>query len=114
MSFGTVILKPSLTRLPNYTGCNLENKKLVFSCSSCGTSVNHIFDNSEFSKTETSQLVKIFNIPLVGKSHDGGWPNFQKSECQNCSKKYAVYIGVNETSNSVYTLTLQGAVEIEN
>lgn len=116
MQLGALILKPSYSRLPSYQGCDLAGASGIFPCSECGTSIAVSFGSllrreNVIDKAAQPRLFQLFEIPAVGKSHDGGWPVFDKVTCAGCEKSFFVYVGVNETSNSVYAFTLQGVVE---
>jgi hypothetical protein len=77
-------------------------------------SFSNILNSEETLTTENIDLAKgFFGISLVGKSHDGGWPEFRKINCTSCNNEYIAYIGVKETSNSVYGITFQGVAQIE-
>ena len=118
METGSVILKPSYSRPPNWQGCDLTEALADFSCSRCGSSIEVRFGRflrreRSIDKQEEAALEALFEIPIVGKSHDGGWPRFDLIACGECDATFAVYVGVNETSNSVYAFTLQGIVEAQ-
>src|SRR5690606_30995310 len=107
----------SYSRPPNWQGYDLSEALADFSCSRCGNGIGvrfsrflrrgHLVD-----KQQEAALEAIFDISMVGKSHDGGWPRFDLVACAKCGAEFAVYVGAKETSNSVYAFTLQGVVEI--
>lgn len=118
LKFGNIILLPSWTRPYTYQGYDLSEASGKFGCSDCVATVvvpfsDLLSNDDSLSDDIEKALCKKFNVPIVGKSHDGGWPKFKKVECTSCGKRYVAYIGVHETSNSVYGITLQGVIQFD-
>ena len=57
------------------------------------------------------EIRELFELNLVGKSHDGGWPSILPVVCESCGARFLVYAGFYETPNSFFTVTLQCVVE---
>jgi hypothetical protein len=93
----------------------------TFACSRCNypltveyaALINLAFTwEDAFGKTFTADAKSFYGIGIAGKSPDGGWPSMTKIECANCQTMFLVYAGVNEASNSVYFVTMQGITEL--
>jgi len=118
VKFGEIILNPSWTRPYTYQGHDLSDGTGVFGCVNCQEKIvvpfSNLLENKKSIDEETENtLCKLFDVPIVGKSHDGGWPRFENVVCASCGQGYVAYIGVNETSNSVYGVTLQGVIQCD-
>ena len=75
--------------------------------------INQVFGWEQHLGEELAAEAKeFFRIGIVGKSPDGGWPSIVKVQCSECRTVHLVYAGVNEVSNSVHFVTLQGIAEI--
>jgi hypothetical protein len=68
--------------------------------------------NDAFAETFAAAVRSFYAIGVVGKSPDGGWPSMLQVKCSNCKTPFLVYAGVNEVSNSVYFVTMQGITEL--
>ena len=75
---------------------------------------NRVFGwEQDISEDLAAEAKEFYGIGVVGKSQDGGWPSMIKVECPYCKTMHLVYAGVDEVSNSVYFVTLQGIVEVK-
>lgn len=118
VKFGNIILNPSWTRPLTYQGHDLSSGSGVFGCTYCKEKVvvpfSNLLEKKDSVRNETEDaLCKVFDVPIVGKSHDGGWPIFKNVVCASCGHRYIAYLGVNETSNSFYGVTLQGVIQCD-
>ena len=120
MKFGKRILLPSYTRKKDYRSWVDEDRDYYFGCVRCSAEIPISFQStigaiywSHRYDPQTVELIrKHFDLNLVGKSHDDGWPAVFQVACQSCELEYLVYAGVDEVSNSVYTVVIQGISEI--
>lgn len=119
MDFGQEIKKPSLQSNPDYiTGKTEGRKSYKFECTECGNKLKISFQRqikfhwigktNSISETEHSELIDYYGIGLSKKSHDGGFPVFDKISCKNCKQEYFTYSGVREFNNSAYIIYIQG------
>lgn len=122
MALGKILIKPSFSKLGTYHGPEPEDSEGKFGCSQCGADV--VFNLAPFAaqgwgvdkslpQELERELSRIFDVPIVGRSHDGGFPSYRLVACPSCGSKYVVYSGVDETSNSVWKITVQGIVEYD-
>lgn len=124
MKFGKSQLTPSYTRKPNFRSYESAEKHFVFACTQCAQSVtveydtliNGVFSRSQWKQdlgeTLAAEALRFYDVGIVGKSQDGGWPSMIKIECSNCKTLFLVYAGVNEFCNGAYLVTMQGITEI--
>jgi hypothetical protein len=121
MRLGKSKLLPSYTRKPNFTSHESKERHFEFDCINCAEPVvveydlliNRVFGWEKHVGEElAAELKEFYRIGVVGKSQDGGWPSMVKVECHNCKAMHLIYAGVNEVSNSVYFVTLQGITEL--
>ncbi len=119
--FGRSLLEPSYSRLPTWQGSELNLAKTDFACASCNARVPvsisalvaGVLDWERQLGGELSVAAgRHFDLGVVRRSKDGGWPAMIRVRCKACDAWYLVYAGVDETSNSVWTVTLQGIVEL--
>lgn len=117
------IKKPTYVAKPDFqTGKGDSSMPYHFNCSSCGSPVEismerQIANNwkgktDEIKDDDLNQLKEYYSIGLSGKSHEGGFPVFDKISCSNCHKKYITYCRVLEHSHSVYSVQVQGVIKI--
>ena len=122
MALGKILITPSFSRPGTYHGPAPEESEGKFGCSRCGADI--AFSLAPFAaqgwgvdkalpQDLEKALSEIFDVPTVGKSHDGGWPSYRLVVCSNCGSKYIVYSGVDETSNSIWKITVQGVIEYD-
>ncbi|MGD9589789.1 MAG: hypothetical protein AB7Q37_16870 [Pyrinomonadaceae bacterium] len=121
MKFGIDLVSPSYTRTPTYDSLNAQAQSYEFDCIRCSMRIvidfTDILNNEsqwpyDFDKVTENQIRLHFDMNMVGKSPDGGWPKIITRRCIGCSVKYMLYAGVNEVANSVYKITIQGITEI--
>tara|TARA_R110000868_G_scaffold410622_2_gene699274 strand:+ start:293 stop:667 length:375 start_codon:yes stop_codon:yes gene_type:complete len=124
MKLETEIKKPSHQSEPDYiTGKKDELESFEFECTNCGTDIEIDFQrqikynwngNTDLiSESERTELKKYYGIGLSEKSHDGGYPVFDKIICKTCGVEYLTYCGVREFSNSAYSIHVQGIQKIK-
>ncbi len=123
MELGLEIQKPSYQSKPDFvTGKTDKIKAYQFQCANCKTHIEIDFQRQiEYNWTgntdlisdyERTELKKHYGIELSKKSHDGGFPVFDKVNCKNCGQLYVTYCGVTEFSNSAYSIHVQGIGKI--
>jgi len=121
MKFGKSILSPSYTRPPAFKNIEAGEKFYSFACINCNQTISVEFDSliqqgyswqDAFGEKLADKIKEFYRIGVVGKSQDGGYPSMILVECGNCKTDYLVYAGVEEVSNSVYVVTMQGITEI--
>jgi hypothetical protein len=121
MKFGKPTLSPSYTRKPNFKSHESKETHFEFVCSNCEAPIvvefnlltNRVFGwEQDIGEGLAAEAKEFYRIGVVGKSQDGGWPSMIKVECPYCKTMHLVYAGVDEVSNSVYFVTLQGIIEI--
>jgi hypothetical protein len=122
LRIGEVLLKPSFSREPQFSSLRPSSPSYSWECVSCGGAVSLGFQRmladglydgqSEFGADDWQLLRESCGIGLVGKSHDGGWPWFRRVPCPQCGRSYIVYVGVDEPSNSIYTITVQSVLAV--
>lgn len=117
---GRVVLRPSVSRGPDYDVTKECGRFYQFACVDCGRSVTIdlakflSFDTARdeiFGSGHASAIHAHFEFNLVGKSHDGGWPRLRMEPCPHCGTRYLVYAGIREPSNSHSLVTVQGITE---
>ena len=121
MKFGKSVLSPSYTRQPDFKNIKAGEKFYSFACANCNQTISVEFDSligqsyslqETFGKKLADEIKEFYQIGVVGKSQDGGYPSMITVECGSCKTNYLVYAGVEEVSNSVYVVTMQGITEI--
>jgi hypothetical protein len=123
MDLGEEAKKPSYQSEPSFVTGKTENiKSFGFECATCGGQVkidfqrqiNYSWDGKTdlISEVEETELKKLYGIGLTEKSHDGGFPVFDKVTCKNCGEQYVTYCGVREVSNSAFVIHVQGIQKI--
>ena len=121
MKFGRTKLSPSYTRKPIFKSHESKERRFEFACVNCGELIaveynqliNQVFGwEQNIGEDLAAEAKEFYSIGVVGKSPDGGWPSIVKVQCPKCKTKHLVYAGVDEVSNSVYFVTLQGITEI--
>ena len=114
-------LSPSYTRRPNFKSHESKERQFEFGCINCDEPalveysllINRVFGwEQDIGEELASEAKEFYGIGMVGKSQDGGWPSMVKMQCPNCKTLHLIYAGVDEVSNSVYLVTLQGITEI--
>jgi hypothetical protein len=121
VKFGKAELLPSYTRKPNFKSHESKERRFEFGCANCSSPIaveydhliNQVFGwEQNVGEELAAEAKEFYGIGIVGKSPDGGWPSMVKAQCSRCKTVHLVYAGVNEVSNSVYFVTLQGIAEI--
>ncbi|MBA2501315.1 MAG: hypothetical protein H0V27_00405 [Pyrinomonadaceae bacterium] len=121
MTFGRSKLLPSYTRKPNFKSHESKKRYFEFRCVNCDEPlaveynllINQVFGwEQHIGEALAAEAKEFYRVGIVRKSQDGGWPSMTKVQCSNCKITHLVYAGVNEVSNSVYFVTLQGITEI--
>ena len=119
--FGRLLVEPSYSRTPTWQGSDLDLAEHRFPCASCKADVSvgirslvaAAWNWERELGTELSEAAAaFFDLGVVRKSKDGGWPAMVRVSCRACKAAYLVYSGVTETSNSVYAVTVQAVVEL--
>jgi hypothetical protein len=114
-------LSPSYTRKPTFKSHESNEKHFEFGCIHCGEQIaveynlliNRVFGwEQHLGEGLASEAKALYGIGMSGKSPDGGWPSIVKVQCPKCLTEHLIYAGVDEASNSVYVVTLQGITEI--
>ena len=67
--------------------------------------------STKIGKELFEKLKKFYNIGLLNKSIDGGFPVFDKIECKKCGIEYITYSGVREYYNSLYYVIVNGILK---
>ncbi len=121
MKFGKSTLSPSYTRPPDFKSHKAGEKFYSFACANCNQTIAVEFNSlimqgyswqEAFGEKLSDEIKEFYRIGVVGKSQDGGFPSMIIVECGGCETDYLVYAGVEEVSNSVYVVTMQGIIEI--
>jgi hypothetical protein len=96
-------------------------KTFKFTCINCQKKVELKYKSiigkefgwhEEFNEKTYEEIKQFYNMNAVNKTPDGGWTAVSKCQCNNCKTEYLIYAGVDEYSNSLYKITLQGITEI--
>lgn len=121
MKFGKSSLVPSYSRKPDFRTSKSHASAYEFFCIQCRTSNTIEYDRiikavslweEEWKAACVTDAKDHFRIGVVGKSQDGGWPSMVIVACEACGAEHLIYAGVNEVSNSMYTVIIQGVTEI--
>ena len=114
------IKRQTTLRDPDFVTGKKENKPFKFNCDVCNSAITIDFDrqinNSWTGRTEKMNeedvkgLRSFYGIGLSGKSHDGGFPIFDRVTCIKCGANFLTYCGVVEGSNSAYAVTVNGII----
>jgi hypothetical protein len=121
VKFGKSKLSPSYTRPPSFKSHESKETHFGFGCVNCDAPIlvefnlltSQVFGWPQaVGEALAAEAKEFFGIGMVGKSQDGGWPSMIKVQCPDCKTTYLVYAGIDEVSNSVYFVTLQGIAEI--
>jgi hypothetical protein len=122
VKFGKSKLSPSYTRKPSFKSHESKETHFEFGCINCEAPIVVEFNlltnrvsrwEQEVGEDFAAEAKEFYKIGVVGKSQDGGWPSMIRVQCPYCKTTHLVYAGVDEVSNSVYFVTLQGIVEIK-
>ena len=117
MKIGKPIVGPSYSREPAYKTGDDKTLEYEWQCTTCHGQIAIRYSDiapgkRAFSEAEIQELKDYFKIGYVGKSQDGGWPEFLKVPCPRCNTVFVVYAGVKEPANSFLLVTIQGIAEI--
>ena len=121
MKFGKSVLSPSYTRSPDFISHKTGEKFYNSACVNCNQTISIEFDSlirqsyswqDALGEKLVAETKEFYRIGVVGKSQDGGFPSMIIIECKSCKTDYLIYAGVEEISNSVYVVTMQGITEI--
>lgn len=121
MKFGIDIVTPSYTRTPTYDSTNGLGSLYEFDCISCKSRIAIDFKKiirgehrwlEDFDEATQKQISNHFDMNAVGKSPDGGWPVLKVCRCENCISEYLIFAGIQEVSNSIYKITMQGITKL--
>jgi len=119
--FGARIVSPDLTRPPSFDVLHPHTREYRFDCAACGTVIQIDLDailsedgrvDSILGAENAAAIRAHFDLNMVGKSHDGGWPRFHVERCSSCRTAYLIYVGVKEPSNSRFLVTMQGITQL--
>ena len=111
------MLSPSYTRPPDFKIIEAGEKFYSFACTNCNQTISVEVDSlirqsyswqDVFGKKLADEIKDFYRIGVVGKSQDGGYPSISIEKCDSCKTDYLVYAGIQEVSNSVYVVTVQG------
>ncbi|WP_187264371.1 hypothetical protein [Pontibacter beigongshangensis] len=119
MKMKVEIITPVYYKKPDFiTGESEKRKQYLFKCAACGAELGIDFQKQiqncwtgktdEVTDREHEELKAHYGIGSSNKSHEGGLPVFDKVACTPCSGQYYTYSGVNEFSNSTFTVQIQG------
>ena len=121
IQIGKCLLEPSYWREPHYTGGLFPRSVpalYCWACVSCQSDISlvlsdfNVLDSLELSQHDKQIVNERFEIGVVGRSKDGGWPCLQSVVCPNCDQEHLVYLGVQEPSNSMFIITVQAICEL--
>lgn len=121
MKFGKSSLEPSYSRKPDFRTLESHTSAYKFFCIRCRASNAVGYDqiieaawlwNEEWDAASVADAKDHFSIGIVGKSQDGGWPSMLIVVCEVCGAEHVIYAGVDEISNSIHTVTIQGVSEV--
>ena len=114
------LIKPTYSRKADFIMGLHQTEFYSFDCLSCGKKLQlccnaQLANNStgkgeNLSEQEFLDLKKFYKIGMVNKSHEGGFPVFDKICCEKCQAEYYTYVGVDEPRNAVYHIQIQGIV----
>ncbi len=118
------IIKPSYIKKPDFvTGKKTNLESYPFGCLTCDEKLelnyNTQLENSwtgkgkNLNEQEYIELKKHYNIGVVNKSKEGGYPVFDKIYCDKCKTGYFTYVGIDEPLNSCYHIQVQGIMKSE-
>ena len=119
--FGRDILRPSLRREATYDTTRPTSRRFAFDCVACSGQVTldlerfigrEVGDEGILGPERAAAIRDRFELNVVGKSHDGGWPRLRVEACGHCRQRYLVYVGVSEPANGWMLVTVQGIVEL--
>src|SRR5918992_2348958 len=99
--FGRNVLTPSYHREPAYDSLRGGDPRYEFHCVGCDAVVT--LDLSEYltgdadgerilGESAVEAVRGRFDLNLVGKSHDGGWPRLRVERCRVCGRRYLAYV----------------------
>lgn len=119
--FGRDVTKPGIARKPTYDVGHPETAAYEFPCVVCQEPVSLDLTvylgfaagrDDVLGDDNRAAIREHFDLNLVGKAHDGGWPRLRVEACRKCATRYLVYVGVKEPTNSWFQVTVQGIVEL--
>lgn len=121
MKFLQKLLVPSYSRRADYDSLDSTFSHYKFSCPNCSATVAFSFADAirhcytwedETDQMNVEVIKDYFEMNVVGKSQDGGWPSIFVVGCNGCKSRFMIYSGVSERSNSVYRVVIQSIVEV--
>ena len=121
MKFLRKLLVPSYSRRADYDSLDSTSSDYSFPCPTCSATVAFSFADAirhchtwedEIDQIDVESIKDYFEMNIVGKSQDGGWPSVFIVDCNSCRSRFMIYSGVSETSNSVYRVVIQSIAEI--
>ena len=121
MRFHKPQLEPSYSRSADFEGDDLSKDKYGFECGNCGAQVFAAYGdfqtaawswNENLPEHIVAAAKDVFQLNMVGRSHDGSLQAVILADCSDCGDRYLVYAGVDEGPNSYYRITVQGIVRI--
>ena len=121
MKFRRTKLSPSYTRKPIFKSHESKERRFEFACANCDAPMSVEYDQligqafdweQNVGEDLAAEAKEFYDIGVVGKSPDGGWPSMIKVPCPKCEITHLVYAGIDEVRNSVHYVTLQGIAEI--
>lgn len=121
MKFLRKLFEPSYSRQADFHSLDATPANYKFNCADCSNAILFPFTEAitecwrweeEFDDQTLSAIKMYFDMNIVGKSPDGGWPSVFEVSCNACQSRYLIYSSVKETSNSVFYVTVQSIAEI--
>ncbi len=122
IEFVSNLIRPSYGRDSWFSGSETDDRFYSWPCSECSTEMRTSLDailhkrwswEERLSAELISSLRAHFEINLVGRSPDGGFPSIILVPCPTCDAQNFLYAGVQETSNSVYRVVIQGLSRVQ-
>jgi hypothetical protein len=117
-----ILCQPIKERLPFFQGWDTESAVFDTGCPHCKERLQVKFKEmldaawgwkDRMDEQLRDPLAKIFEINLSNRSIAMGMPGVVVRTCPNCQKSSYFYFHFNETSNSVYSISLRAAATEE-
>jgi ribosomal protein S27E len=117
------IVKVQIGKNPDFTNEIKDISKFyTFKCPNCGNLLKMDYNNQikncwigysdMVDKNLFEKLKRFYDIGILNKSIEGGFPVFDKLQCKKCNDQYITYSGVKEYYNSLYNVTLNGILKL--
>ena len=123
MRLGPSVIHPRYDGPPDLEPDRIHSAHLARPCLACGERVTIPAAGlaaqswgrwrQAFSDEEAEYLVRFFDVSTTtGKSHEGGWPVFERLECGSCGTEHVLYAGVREVANDSHAIWVQGFARV--